>query len=272
MMDRRVPVLTADRRHEIAARLSGADGLLVGLDFDGTLAPIADDPDEPTITPSCKRAVAKILRSPDATVAVVSGRELSDLRPRVGLDGIVYAGNHGMELYRAGKYTAHPEAQRHRSALHRSLERLSNRLADVPGWEIEDKGLTATVHVRHTPPEWTDTVRSEVAETVGSVGDGLHVSAGKGVFELRPAIEWDKGAAIAYLSEQVPDGWSAMYLGDDTTDEDAFRAVRPDGVGILVGERDGTHATYRLPSQEAVASFLDWVADGLLSGDRARSR
>lgn len=259
--------MTIETRPELAARLAAADGLLVGLDFDGTLAPIAGDPDAPTITPAARRAVERFVAAPsDATVAVISGRELSDLRSRVGLDGVVYAGNHGLELAREDRSQVHPAAKRRRSTLRHSLDRLQDRLADVPGWEIEDKGLTATVHVRHTPPERVDEVRSAVEASVREAGDGLFIASGKEVFEIRPEVDWDKGTTIDHLSEESPDGWLTMYLGDDVTDEDAFRALRPDGIPVLVGSREDTDATHRLPEQDAVAPFLEWVADCLLEG------
>lgn len=259
--------MTTETRSEIAARLAEASGLLVGLDFDGTLAPIASDPDEPTITPASQHAVERFVASPsDATVAVISGRELSDLQSRIDLDGVVYAGNHGFELAFGDHSVVHPAAERRRPALRRSLERLRDRLSDVPGWEIEDKGVTATVHVRHTPSEQVDEVRSAVETSVREAGDGLVVSSGKQVFEIRPEVDWDKGTTIDHLSKGTPNGWVTMYIGDDVTDEDAFRAVRPDGIPVLVGSREDTDATHRIPEQEAVAPFLEWVADCLLDG------
>lgn len=259
--------MTTETRPEIAARLSGASGLLVGLDFDGTLAPIASNPDEPAITPAARRAVEQFVASPaDATVAVISGRELSDLRERVGIDGVVYAGNHGFELAVGDHSIVHPAAERRRPALRRSLDGLRDRLADVPGWEIEDKGLTATVHVRNTPPERVDEVQSAVETSVREAGDGLLVTTGKQVFEIRPEVDWDKGTTINHLSQGCPDGWLTMYLGDDVTDEDAFQAIRPDGIPVLVGSREDTDATHRLPEQDAVAPFLEWVADCHLDG------
>lgn len=247
-------------------RLAGGDGLLLGLDFDGTLAPIADDPDEPTITPACQRAVKKFVTHPHATVAVISGRELSDLYNRVGIPGVIYAGNHGLE-FRYGECTEiHPSAACRQAAVRRVLEQLPDRLAGVPGWEIEDKRLTATIHVRRTPPGRTGEVRSAIEAAIRESGADLRVASGKQVFEVRPAIDWDKGSAIDWLSGITPDGWQSVYLGDDTTDEDAFRAIRPDGIGVLVGSRESTAAHVRLPNQSVVAPFLDWLADEGLEG------
>ncbi len=255
---------TDDQRREMARRLAGAEGLLVGLDFDGTLAPIADDPDAPTIRRACRRALRRLAGRPDATVAVISGRELADLRGRVGVDGVAYAGNHGLELQHGDDTTVHPLAARQRPALARALDRLGERLADVPGVVVEDKGLTGTVHVRRTPAHRVPAVRSAVEGVARTADAGLQVTTGREVFELRPRIAWDKGSAVELLADRTPAGWRTVYLGDDVTDEDAFRAVRPDGLGVLVGSREETAATHRLPTQAAVAPFLHWLVDDVL--------
>jgi len=248
--------VTGPLRRGIADRLADAGGVLVGLDFDGTLAPIAADPDAPTITPACQQSLEALVSHPRASVAVISGRELTDLERRVGLGEVVYAGNHGLELRYGAHTVVHPAAARSRREVDRALERVAEGLADVPGLEIENKGLTATVHVRRTPARRIEEVHSAVEASVREA-NGLCVTSGKQVFEIRPAVDWDKGTAIDRIAREVPDGWLTVYLGDDVTDEDAFRAVRPDGIGVLVGSRDRTDAAYRLPTQTAVAPFLD---------------
>ena len=260
MICQRPPCLTSHWRDELADRLEGCDGLVVGIDFDGTLAPIAEDPSEPTITPACESALETLANHPRAMVAVISGRELSDLKDRVDVPGVVYAGNHGLELCCGGSIEVCPDAARCRPAISRTVDRLSDRLAEIPGAEIEDKRITATVHVRRTPSDRVDDVRSAVETAVREAGDGLQITPGKQVFEIRPAVDWDKGSAMDRLVSSVPDGWQPVYPGDDVTDEDAFRAIRQDGIGVLVGSRERTDASYRLPTQEAVAPFLDWLA------------
>lgn len=260
-----------DEDRPLPGRLAGADGLLVGLDFDGTVAPIAEDPDEPTIGRACRRAIGRLAARPDARVAVVSGRALDDLRGRVGLDGLVYAGNHGLELHRGDRTAVHPLAARRRPALARALGRLREELADVPGVVIEDKGLTGTVHVRRTPPERHDDVRSAVANAARSAGSDLRLTSGREVFEFRPDVAWDKGSAMSLLADGMPTGWRSVYVGDDVTDEDAFRAVRPDGLGVLVGSRAPTAATRRLPTRAGVAPFLHQLVDAVL-GRQATTR
>lgn len=249
---------------EVVARSRGHEGLVLGLDFDGTLAPIHDDPDTPHITTGCRAALSRFIAAPAVRVAVISGRSIEDLRPRIGLRGIVYGGNHGLEIDWHGHHVAHPLAVRRRPAVDRVAERLTDRLADVPGILVEHKGLSLTVHVRNGARLCHETVRSRFGATIDEMGAGLTLSSGREIIEVRPAIDWDKGAAMDAISTRVGDDWVPVYLGDDETDEDAFKAVRSDGVGVLVGRPRRTAAAYRIDHQAAVAPFLNRLATAVL--------
>jgi trehalose 6-phosphate phosphatase len=249
---------------ELVARCRGQSGLVLGLDFDGTLAPIHDDPGTPLISKACRSALSRFIAAPAARVAVISGRSLEDLRPRVGLGGVIYSGNHGLEIDWYGHHVTHPLAVRRRPAVDRVADRLVDRLADVPGVFVEHKGLTLTVHVRNAPPVSHEAVRSPIEAAVDEVAAGLTLASGREIVEVRPAIAWDKGAAMDAISRLVGDDWVPVYIGDDETDEDAFEAVRSDGVGVLVGQPRPTAAAYRLDHQAAVAPFLNRLATALL--------
>lgn len=252
-----VPLVFADPT-SLTDRLEEADGILVGFDFDGTLAPIADDPDAPTLSAPLQRSLDELAARDDVSVAVVSGRALEDLRSRVPLENVILAGNHGLERYHDGERRTLPGSVSQRESLRSVCTTLRSTLADVPGCFIEDKGLTITVHVRQTPDEYADQVRKEIHERAATNPD-LTVTRGKQVFEIRPNTPHDKGTTMQLLQDEVPDEWLTLYIGDDTTDEDAFEALQPDGVGIHVGSRSDTAADFRLPSQAAVPSFVTWV-------------
>lgn len=239
-------------------RVRRAEGLFVGFDFDGTLAPIADYPDVPTLSTRLESLVRQLTDRDDVRVAVVSGRELTDLRDRVGLGNIVYAGNHGLELYRDGERSLRPEVEAYQSRLQSIAETFQSRLDDVPGCRFENKELTLTVHVRNTPPDRLEDVEEVVSETIPQDSE-FELSAGKAVYEVTPPVPHDKGTALEELARGTPADWLTLYLGDDTTDEDAFEAIQPEGIGIHVGTDDSTAATYRIPSQEAVPRFVEWV-------------
>lgn len=251
----------------IAEQLTSHEGVLVGLDFDGTLAPISPSPETPTITPRNERALRALRARQNVHVAVVSGRALADLRRRVGIDDVVYAGNHGLELADDQGVHVHSTAQARQPAVRRARETVAATLDGVPGWHIEDKRLTATLHYRHVP----DRYRPQVSAAVDLAGGNdtlVDVVHGKQSVELRPAIDWDKGALLGLLAARRPSTWVTVYVGDDTTDEDAFRALRSTDVGVFVGDGE-TAAAYRLPTQGDVAPFLEWVTALLSDGDGA---
>lgn len=265
--DRRPP-LVDDERPALAAALDGAAGVFVGVDFDGTLSPIAANPDEPEIAADCRAALAALVAAPGVTVGVVSGRRLEDLAGRVDVDGVVYAGNHGLELEYRGETETHPAAATLRPHLREVRRTLEDRLADVPGCEVEDKELTLTVHYRRVPPAAVEDVREAVRSVVPSDDPDLVVVEGKAIFEVRPAIDWDKGSAVLYLVEHLNGGERVLYVGDDVTDEDAFAVLDDDDdVGVHVGPGWGSAADYRLESQGDVAAFLSWVAEVVDAGE-----
>ena len=249
------------RRDEIGRRLEVADGLLCCLDFDGTLAEISEDPEGVEPLPACEAAVADLSEQSGTRVAVISGRALADVRGRVGVEGIWYAGNHGLEIHRDGETVVHPDAEERRSAVQSVCSAVSDRLADEPGCWVEEKGVTATIHYREAPAGAGERVEAAVRSAVRSVGDGLELTDAKEAVEIRPAVDRGKGDAVEEFRERVADGYLPMYVGDDTTDESAFEAVADDGVGVHVGDGRDTAATHRLSGPPAVAEFLEWLAE-----------
>jgi trehalose 6-phosphate phosphatase len=171
----------------------------------------------------------------------------------------VYAGNHGLELADGAETVIHPDARRCRPALDRARTLVRGALADVPGTQIEDKTLSLTVHYRRVPPDRQPTVTERIDALGPRLDDRLRLVAGRKSVEIRPRIDWDKGKAVGWILSRLPDGYRTVYLGDDTTDEDVFRALGADDVGVHVGSRE-TAAGFRLASQRDVAPFLDWLA------------
>lgn len=247
-----------DAREEIKHRVEAAEGLLFCTDFDGTLAPIEPEPDAAEITPANRTLLRSLRDTDDTRVAVVSGRALGDVRERVGLDGLAYAGNHGLELNRQGRSVVHPMASKHRERIGQICATLESRLSGIEGTRIEDKAVTATVHYRNTPEEEVHSVRDTVESVLARLGDGrIRRTGGKEIIEIRPEVRWNKGMAISLLADDYPD-WLPVYVGDDTTDESAFRSVE-DGLAIYVGEGQ-SNATYRIPAQRNVSSRLSAIA------------
>jgi len=233
----------------------------VFLDYDGTLTPIVPRPDLARLDPATREAVATLAaRCP---VAVVSGRDLADVRALVGLPGLIYAGSHGFDI--AGPHGESLVLQQGTDflpALAAAADVLTERLASLPGVLIERKRFAITIHYRLAPPGSEAEVAAATEEAATETG--LKVTGGKMIRELRPPIPWDKGKAVLWLLEQLdlagPDVLP-LYLGDDATDEDAFRALASRGLGILIEtSARPTAAVFRLDGPAEVRPFLERLA------------
>jgi len=251
-----------ERGHEIRDIVLGRSGVGVLLDFDGTLAPLASTPDQVVLPETSRAALGRLARIPGVLVGVVSGRSLVDIRGRVGVPGIVYAGNHGLEIAAEAWMWTHPEARAARGQIGAICGRLQERLRAVPGVIVEDKGLSAAIHYRLTPHPHLETIRMAVYEEAARAG-GVTVRAGKKVFEVRPQIDWNKGAAVRWILQRVfGDRWAqeagVIYVGDDRTDEDAFLALPEPAVTVRVGlAPTATAARYAARDARDVAQFLE---------------
>jgi trehalose-phosphatase len=253
-----------DHRDEFSQRLGSRETILF-LDFDGTLAPIADTPERASAPATVLYALGRLAEA--ATLAVVSGRSLSDLRERVGIDGIAYAGNHGAEILAGNGVIRAPGMESAAQSLPRLLERLRAGLAGIPGVLIEDKGITASVHYRLADPSREADVLRIIRDRARDFSRDFRITTGKKVCEVRPHAAWHKGHAVARIMELRGRGMVPVYVGDDTTDEDAFRAIRGSGISVSVGENP--EADYFLREQAEIAQFLEWM-NGILSR-RART-
>jgi trehalose 6-phosphate phosphatase len=243
--------------------------LVLLLDFDGTLAPIVERPEAAALPPDTRRALQQLRAAPGVRLALVSGRGLDDVRARAGLGDIAYAGNHGMEIQAPGVRRIHEGAAAARPALEDVMRRLDPELAVIPGAILEDKGLTLSVHHRMVG---SGAEREEVERRVRDAAAGapeLRITEGKRVLEIRPRVDWHKGKAVLFLLDHlapVP-GAPVLYMGDDATDEDAFRALAErqgggDGVRVADPLPTDTAARWSLRDPAEVGKFLHALAAG----------
>jgi trehalose-phosphatase len=234
--------------------------ILLMLDFDGTLAPIRRRPEEAGIEPKTRRLLEALGKNPLITLAVISGRSLADVREKTGVRGIAYAGCHGLEMEGPGWSFVHPKARRLRPLLKRAASELSAALGGLPGVMVEDKGLAVSVHYRKAGARGAGAAERAVSHTLSKYRNRLKPGRGRKVLELLPDVAWDKGRAVGLLlarhRRQRP---CPVYIGDDLTDEAAFRAVRGRGLGILVESRErtgGSDASLRFGSTRQVIKLL----------------
>ncbi len=250
-------------------RLATSQTLIVASDFDGTLAPFVDNPADARMLPRAKEALSILGESSGVKIAIVSGRSINSLKS-VGVDDEtwIYSGSHGAELSglpktRAPKSTLTTDEQRR-------LDRLKKRLNRVFGHEegvrLEEKPFGMAVHTRQVK----DSAKaSEILEAASSLAAdwGIELRSGKQVreFSVRRA---DKGASLMTIREQFPDA-PLLFLGDDTTDEDAFAVLEQDDVGVKVGDGE-TNASERVPDPQTAAAALALLATfrtGRIVGD-----
>lgn len=262
-MSRAVELL--DHLPELAARLDAGGPILLGLDFDGTLAPLCGHPDSVVLADAVRETVARLAAIDRVTVMIVSGRGLSDVAGKVALADLIYAGNHGMEIEGPGLSFVEPTA----AALVRPLEGITEglraRLASLPGTLVEPKGLTTCIHYRNVPAEHHDDVARILREAADSHGDRFLLTSGHQVWEIRPRTGWHKGEALRWAIDQLGgDAPLAFFLGDDRTDEDAFASLPADSITVKIGHPESpTLARYRLDDPDAVHAFLQWLAERL---------
>lgn len=247
-----------------AARIRQAEQITLLFDFDGTLSPIDTHPDLPRLSPFHRKMLHDLSRDRQVAVGIISGRGLRDLRRRVGIPGLYYAGNHGLELHGPHLRFVHPKAVTTRPVLGRIARQLRKGLAGIPGVLIEDKTFSLSFHFRQVPRVRHSSVQDLFMQTVTPylTRREIRVTRGKMVLEVRPAVQWDKGSAVKHIRKEIerdrsPRKSVLCYLGDDETDEAAFAALRADDLAIFVGGRKpGSAASYYLRDPAEVEEFL----------------
>ncbi|XP_059308079.1 probable trehalose-phosphate phosphatase H [Lycium ferocissimum] len=243
--------------------------IVMFLDYDGTLSPIVEDPDQAFMSDAMRATVRKLARY--FPTAIVSGRCRDKVYNFVRLAELYYAGSHGMDIKgpsKGSKYKKGGQAVLFQAAsefipmIDEVYKALHDATKSIEGVRMENNKFCASVHFRSVDEKkW-----GELAQVVRSVlkeYPKLRLSQGRKVFEIRPTIKWDKGKALEFLLESL--GYAnctdvfPVYIGDDRTDEDAFKVLRErdQGFGILVSKiPKDTHASYSLQEPSEVMVFL----------------
>jgi alpha,alpha-trehalase len=236
---------------------------VIFLDYDGTLTPIVETPEQAILTKQHRKALEYLTEH--YTVAIISGRDLKDVQKMVGISNIAYAGSHGFDISGpGGKYRNEEIGMPYLDALDHAEKELNEKTADISGARVERKRFAIAVHYRQVQENDVETVIKRFDE-VSAHHPELKKSTGKKVIELRPNVDWDKGKALTYMLDILfTDGTRILpfYIGDDITDEDAFEAIKEHGIPIVVGS--GTRPTvakYRLNDPDEVFTFLQEIAE-----------
>ncbi|MFH1189532.1 MAG: trehalose-phosphatase [Candidatus Omnitrophota bacterium] len=235
------------------------------LDCDGTLAPIAATPGRAAIPKRTRKALVAFSKSEKSRLAIISGRSLSDIKAFVGLDGIIYTGNHGLEIEGPGITSRWKMPGSYKDSLAEIREQLARGLGSMPGIMIEDKGLSLCLHYRMAragEKKIIDLFRKVTGPYI-SAGK-ISVMHGKKSAEVRPATGWNKGKIVGWLLERERlrlggEDIIAVYVGDDETDEDAFKTLSEGGITVRVGRSSDSSAKYYVDDTDDVYRFLKMI-------------
>ena len=262
----------SDSCERIEQRLREAE-LAIFLDYDGTLTPIVEDHTRAFLSDAMRETLRRLAQR--HLVAVISGRDLPQLRELVGLEEIYYAGSHGFDLAGPGGWHQRlGEGERFLEDLDAAEHDLREGIAGIEGHSLERKTFDIAVHYRRVPASRVAEVEP-VVDRVLKLHPRLRKGRGKKVFEIRPDVDWDKGRAVRWLLAHLGldrPGVVPVYVGDDLTDEDAFRELAGAGLAVAVrdGARDGarnTSADFGLDDPQDVRAFLEFLGG---SGRRRR--
>lgn len=230
------------------------------LDYDGTLTPIVSHEQKALLEEKARnniRALRKLL----PLVAIVSGRSLRNVREKVGIKGLIYVGNHGLEIQGRGleKKVLIPGFY---SARRKIKSGLTPILEKYKGAFLEDKGLSLSIHYRNVEPKYQKFLLRQANDFLEKFHHLVILRRGKKILEIRQRVDWDKGKAVDWILRHTEsDNLIPIYLGDDLTDEDAFRLVKRKGISCLVGNKKATQADFCLASPKEVLRFLERLVE-----------
>ncbi|WP_440708628.1 trehalose-phosphatase [Herbiconiux sp. YIM B11900] len=238
-------------------RLAATSHLLVALDFDGTLAPEVDDPEAARALPEAHDAMLRLLALPDTSLALVSGRAMASLEHVSELPAeALLVGSHGVEERFDGevRLALDPHEQR---VLARLREVLESVASGAKGAWVEVKPAGFALHTRRSAPDAAQDAQARARTDAAAISDALTVRAGKNVLEFS-VRGTTKGEGVQRLRERTG-ATAVLFAGDDVTDEDGFRALRPGDIGLRSGSGD-TVAEFRVDGPLEVAAVLDALA------------
>ncbi len=233
------------------------DNIFLFLDYDGTLTPIVDSPDKAVLSEDIRSLILKL--NEIIPIVIISGRTLDDIKERVKIKEMIYAGNHGAEIWDGKKLVVSPDLGDNKNILRKIIKELKNALSSVQGVIIEDKDITVSIHYRMVANRNTCRLFDTFWSIVDSYKGLFRITSGKKVFEIRPYGIWNKGDAVKWIWKNFGKKRVPIYIGDDITDEDAFRVIKGKGIGISIGMSNETD--YYLKTQEEIKKFLQLLGN-----------
>ena len=232
------------------------------FDYDGTLTPIRKKPHLATLSKDTRLILNKLSKKKNSEVFIISGRSLKDVKSLVGLKNISYIGNHGIEFEAPRFKYVHPKARVLKPSIQKSFKILKSALKKYKGVFVENKTYTLSLHYRLANPKDFPQIKNTFEGAVKPLKKTkkIKITEGKKVFEVRPNIKWDKGKSVKWVLKKIKTKKNLpICIGDDITDEDAFKVIGKKGLTILVSKKKRkTKAQYRLDSPNEVKKILKW--------------
>lgn len=252
----------------LLSELTAHKRLLLCLDYDGTVAPTTDNPDDAKPIDGARGVIRNLSRhTDDLTIAIVSGRDARTTRRMLGIfDNLYFIGQHGLELLDPlDRCELLVQVKHCLPALHTVRDWLRKEARECDGFVIEDKEYSLALHYRHVNPSLALDLRRQLEYFVSHMIRGLRLVNGDMVDEVVPSNTGGKGFAINHLLAALKDKkLMPVYFGDDPSDEEAFFVVRQaSGVTVLVGSDRDTHAEFLLDGPADVIQALTILADSL---------
>lgn len=251
---------------KITSQLKDCPTKVLMLDFDGTLTPIIKSPNQVKLSKAMKNLLIKLSKKEGFYLAILSGRKLKDLKKRVNLQNIIYAGNHGLEGEIFSEKYLFPVPDKVLGTLGKIKKQLNQITDKFKGTFIEDKGLTLSFHYRLADKHQTQEIKLLINQILKAyISDGLiSVIAGKKVIDITPNVNWSKGDFATLVIKKITDRTKnrpvAIVIGDDTTDESVFRKLKR-GITVKVDRNLRSNAKYSLKNTKEVYRFLSLISN-----------
>jgi trehalose 6-phosphate phosphatase len=246
-----------EKNNSILKKFAGRK-IALFLDFDGTLVPIQKDPEQCFLSKKLKNQLLTLSESQCCYLIILSGRSLSDIKKRVGIRGLYYGGNHGLDISGPNLRFTHPKALTSRLDIQHVTRQLKKELTNIEGAWFENKKFSVSLHFRSVKKENVILIKKVFQRVTNEFIEGhrLNVIKGKKVVELTPNATWDKGKAVLWILKQLKRKCMPLYIGDDQTDETAFKALHRRGITVRTGKSNKTAAKYYLKGHWEVPRLL----------------
>ena len=249
----------------IFKELENVQKIFLFLDYDGTLVPIRKLPALAVISPETRKLLRQLSEQKKITLVISTGRAHADINRLLGLKNLTIVSNHGFQIHYKGKTWVHPKVNKILPLLNELSRKLNVLGKSINSVLVENKKYTVTVHYRNVPVDQINVVKNLVASMSEKYFPFVKITYGKKVLEIRPNIVWNKGLAVQKVLRTFhaqKKKYSAVYMGDDTTDEDAFKVLGRNSLTVKVGSSKKTLAKYFVRNTDEVLQFLKIIVNG----------